>query len=455
MTRRNRLAARPRIERLDERCVLSTLTPALLRSAYGLDSVSFSNGAVKGTGKGQTIAIVDAFDDPFILSDLATFSRKYGLPVLAPTSTPAVNGPTSTAASTITVYNLAGPATDPGWNQETALDVEWAHAVAPDANIILVEAASASTRDLIAAVNGAKGIAEVTAVSMSWGSAEFAGQTAYDGVFTTPAGHKGITFLASAGDSGAGAEWPASSPNVVSVGGTSLTVGASGSRLGETYWSGTGGGTSRYEPEPTYQAARQSTGHRSGPDVAAVADPNTGVLIISGGQTLQVGGTSLGSPVWAGLVSLANQGRALAGQGSLDGPTQTLPKLYAAPAGSFNDITTGPGTRATAGYDTATGLGSPNARTLVSFLAGGPSIGGAGTTSTGSGSTIVGTTTGTVGTTTGPGKTTTITPPRPPLRWQIATVGTHPSRKPGYPQVDREMGTGTGRVQPEPVPISL
>ncbi|WP_435010676.1 S53 family peptidase [Tundrisphaera lichenicola] len=408
MTRQWRLAARPRLEILDERCVLSTITPSQLGSAYGLNSISFLNGTVQGNGKGQTIAIIDAYHDSTIYSDLTAFDQKYNLPGLTLTSRPVANSPTSKALGSFSQYNLGGSRTDAGWNQETALDVEWAHAVAPGANIILVEAASSSLTDMLAAVKFAKSISSVSVVSMSWGSAEFSGQTSYDSIFTTPSGHGGITFLASSGDSGAGAEWPASSPNVVSVGGTSLAVNSSGARVSETYWSGSGGGISRYEPEPAYQRSVQSTGKRTTPDVAALADPNTGVIIVSGGRQYQIGGTSLSSPIWAGLIAIADQGLAIGGKTSLDGATQTLPMIYAAPVGSFFDVTSGPGSRATVGYDTATGLGTPNAQPLISYLTSGT------TTTTGTG----GTTSGTGGTTTTGGGTTPVTPPKQPHRRQ-------------------------------------
>ena len=187
-------------------------------------------------------------------------------------------------------------------------------------------------------------------------------------MFTTPAGHRGITYLASTGDSGAGVEWPSSSANVVGVGGTSLTVNTSGARSAESAWSGSGGGTSTVVSRPSYQSQVVSGSMRDAPDVSIVADPGTGVVINSRGGQMQVGGTSLSAPVWAGLIAVADQGLAVAGKPTLDGATQTLPDLYKAPAGSYFDVVTG--SRATVGYDTSTGLGSPNAATLIPFLDG-------------------------------------------------------------------------------------
>ena len=224
---------------------------------------------------------------------------------------------------------------------EEALDVEMAHAAAPGANIVLIEARSASTNDLIAAVNSAKSIPGVSVVSMSWGSSEFSGELSDDSVFTTPSGHVGITYLASAGDDGAGVEWPSSSPNVVGVGGTSLIVNSTGGRAAESAWTSSGGGVSQFEPKPSYQSSVVSGKYRSAPDVSLDADPNSGVVIVSQGSQVQVGGTSLSSPVWGGLIAIADQGLTISGKSSLNGATQTLPDLYKAPAGSFYDVVGG------------------------------------------------------------------------------------------------------------------
>ncbi len=362
MSKRNRSIVLPRLEVLEARTVLSTYSPAQLSHAYGLDSVSFSSGgnAIKGDGAGQTIALIDVYHDANIATELQTFSSRYGLPT-----------------ASISVINQAGSTSNNIWAEEEALDVEWAHAAAPGANILVVEAASTGIPDLLTAINAAKNTAGVSVISMSFGSVEFSSESTYDNEFTTPSGHTSITFLASTGDNGAGTQWPASSPNVVAVGGTSLSLDDAGNRVGESSWSGSGGGYSTYESEPSYQKSAQSTGKRGAPDVALDADPNTGVSVysVANGGWITAGGTSLSSPVWAGLMAIANQGRALEGKGTLDGATQTLPDLYAAPAGSFNDITTGD--RATTGYDTVTGLGTPNAAMLVAALTGDPNVGAA------------------------------------------------------------------------------
>ena len=422
MTRRSRLAARPRLELLDTRRVLSAVTPAQLDAAYGLNAVTFSNGTIKGTGEGQTIAIVDAYVDPTIYADLTAFDKANNLPNPTLASTPAANSPSSTALPSFTALAVNGAtASDSGWNEEEALDVEMAHAAAPGANIVLVEAPTASTTGLLGAITSVlnnKSFAGVSVVSMSWGSSEFSGETAYDKTFTTPVGHTGVTFIASAGDSGYGAEWPAASPNVVGVGGTTLNVTSTGTVTSQAGWSGSGGGTSQVEAKPSYQKSVPGS-YRSTPDVVVDADPDTGVMIYSGGSKtpIQVGGTSLSSPVFAGLIAIADQGLAVAGKSSLDGPTQTLPDLYGTASGSFTAVqgaTTRTFGRHGTTVTTPTGLGSPNAVKLVASLDGTPTstttTGTTGTGTTGTGTT--GTGTGSSGgsgttTTTGGGGTTT------------------------------------------------
>ncbi len=347
--------------------------PQQLGTAYGASAISW--GAVKGDGTGQTIAIVDAYDDPnlvdstspnFSTSDLAQFDKQFGLP----------DPPSFTKIAQDGSTNL--PRTDGtgNWEIEEALDVEWAHAMAPGASIVLVECSYPSDQDLMSAgVQTAAALPGVSVVSMSFGSDEWPSETSFDNNFITPSGHQGVTFLASTGDSGAPGGYPAYSPNVVAVGGTSLSLGTGSSYGSEAGWSDGGGGTSSYESEPAYQEAVQSTGHRTIPDVAFDADPNTGVPVYDSldrtSPWLQVGGTSLAAPCWAGLIAIANQGRVAAGGTTLDGPSQTLPALYSLSSSDFHDITSGSnGNSAAPGYDQVTGLGTPQANLLVPALAG-------------------------------------------------------------------------------------
>ena len=278
--------------------------------------------AVKGDGTGETIALIEAYHDPSITSDLKTFDATFGLP-----------------DPSMTVVDQAGQASDDGWALEESLDVEWAHAIAPGANILVVEASSQSLPALVTAVNTARNTPGVVAISMSWGFTEFRKETAYNSIFTTPSGHTGITFVAASGDNGVagGPEWPSTAPTVVAVGGTSLYVDNAGNYQLELPWADSGGGYSRIEPEPGFQRSVQGTGGKSTPDVAFDGDPNTGVLVYQTsietglGSWEIVGGTSLGTPAWAAIIAVADQGRGLAGKGSLDGGTQTLPALYALP----------------------------------------------------------------------------------------------------------------------------
>ena len=352
--------ARLRLEQLESRDLLSGYTPAQMLTAYGFDQL-----AIAQPGLGQTIAIVEAFQDPKIQSDVATFDARYNLPAL-----------------NLTVVNDGATAPDPtgGWQQETALDVEWAHAIAPYASIVLVQAANDLVNTagvpvaLLHAATVAAGQPNVHVVSMSWGFDEFGSETLFDGDFARP----GITFVAASGDNGAPPEWPAVSPNVVAVGGTTLQITVSGSYVGEVGWGnglhsssrgGSGGGLSQFEPAPIYQ---QGSGRRMNPDVAYDGDPNTGVAIYDSGSGgwIVLGGTSAGTPQWAALVALADQ------VGAASNPVQpplssaqTLAALYQEQA-DFHDITSGNnGLAAGPGYDLVTGLGSPKANLLVPALA--------------------------------------------------------------------------------------
>jgi hypothetical protein len=344
-------------------------SPSQILSAYGFNLIS-ENGA------GQTIAIIDAYDDPTIKSDLLTFDQNYGL-----------------RAANLTVVNQTGgsllpsPDLSGNWGVETALDVEWAHALAPGANILLVEANSADTTDLFAAASWAASqhaSLDVSVISMSFGAGEYATETIDDNTFKTAATTGGVTFVAGTGDSGYPASYPAFSPYVVAAGGTSLQLDTNGAYLSETGWSGSGGSISTYESQPSYQkgVVTQSSTRRTVPDVAFDADSNTGVWIYDsfnnpyGGPWIGIGGTSFASPAWAAIVAITNQVRAQSGQSgqtsSLNGFTQTLPGLYKLPASDFHDITSGFNGRYSAGpgYDLVTGRGTPIVNQLVFDLAG-------------------------------------------------------------------------------------
>jgi subtilase family serine protease len=397
----DRFRMRLNVEQLENRTLLSVFAPGQITHAYGIDQIAFNGGKVKGDGSGQTVAIVDAYYDATVQQDLAGFSSTFGLPQLD-----GLNG--NGKFSQVDLSNQIRSPAGNDWTLETALDVEWAHAVAPKANILLVSAANdaqdpttGEPTALLDAVHTAATTSGVSTVSMSWGISEVPGETSWDSVFSTP----GVTFVASSGDSGAETSWPAVSPNVVSVGGTTLKLTSSNTIASETGWGhgdwsaydgGSGGGFSQYEKLPSYQSnistvtngwKLTSFGVRLSPDVAYVGNPSTGLYVLDSadGGWYQVGGTSAGAPQWASLIAIADQGRALAGQAPLSS-TQTLSALYANPAG-FHDITQGnTGTyyvvnnfnqvvgtipvAAGKGYDMVTGLGTPIANVLVPSLAG-------------------------------------------------------------------------------------
>jgi hypothetical protein len=331
--------------------------PAQISHAYAFDQVTLADGST-GDGTGQTIAIVDAYNAPNIVQDLHVFDQQWGLP-----------DPNLTVA---TPQGL--PAYNSGWALESTLDVEWAHAMAPGANIVLVEALTSSYGYMLPAVDYAATQTGAAVVSMSWGSGEFSAETSsfYDGHF---AGYTNLAFVAASGDSGAPPIWPSVSPNVVSVGGTSLFLDGQGNIINETGWSGSGGGISRFESQPAYQngVVTQSSTNRTSPDVAYNANPNTGVYVRFNNGWYQVGGTSAGAPQWAALLAIADQGRAVVGSNPL-GSQDTLNALYSLyNSPDFNDITVGTSTgnphySAGVGYDLVTGMGSPNANLLINDL---------------------------------------------------------------------------------------
>lgn len=314
-------------------------------------------------GAGQVIGIVDAYDHPNIESDLAVFNEAMDL----------VGCTTANGCFKKVYANGKKPKMQDNWALQIALDVEWAHAIAPQAKIILVEAESNSWSALLKAVqvavsNGAN------IVTMSWGSNEFANEVNFDNYFT----NSGVAFLSAAGNLGAGVHYPAASPNVLGVGATHLTVDADGNYVSESAWSKTGGGLSVYENEPQYQVAfnipNNPQAKRGVPDVAAIGDPNAGVAVYSShkaGGWHVMGGTGLSTPVWAGFLALGNSGRI----SSLGMPHYVLYKL-AQLSYNFNykDITTGSNgscgyfCTAQVGYDYLTGLGSPNNPNFINSI---------------------------------------------------------------------------------------
>jgi Subtilase family len=376
----------PAVEALEDRRLLSgnpaptALTPAEVRSYYGSDKIKFAYWAVihtefgpvidrvtsPGDGTGQTIAIIDKYYDPNIQNDVNVFDSQFNLP--------AIN---------LTIDQLpSSTTTDPtgSWENEESLDVEWAHAIAPGANIVVVNCGP-KTADFLNAVTAAANYPGVSVVSMSLGGTESKAELADDSYFTNPTNHGGInvSFVAASGDDktniGPGPLSPSVSPNVLAVGGTILTLSPSGNS--EASWQNSEGGQSAFEPEPSYQQGVQQTGFRTTPDVAYAATNfaaydsfpvvNNGQSVVLDWHTPQ--GTSLGAPQWAALIAIANQGRTLYGEPTLS----NLPAaLYSLPSSDFNDITSGPANREGfspgPGYDEITGLGTPKAKQLVADL---------------------------------------------------------------------------------------
>ncbi|HEU5270840.1 MAG TPA: S53 family peptidase [Jatrophihabitans sp.] len=332
--------------------------PASLQSAYALPSST--------AGSGQTVAIVDAYDDPNAESDLTTYRSQYGLPAC------------TTANGCFRKVNQSGatsplPAANTSWAGEISLDVDMVSAVCPNCHILLVEANSAYLSDLGTAVNTAVSLG-AKFVSNSYGAGESGSENSYDSSYFH---HPGVAITASTGDNDYdGGSYPATSAYVTAVGGTSLTTAANSRGWSETVWNtfsyteGTGSGCSQDVAKPAFQSGI-STGcsRRAEADVSAVADPATGVAVYQsyGGSGWMVyGGTSAASPIVASVYALAGT------PGASD-----IPNAYPyAHTGNLNDVTSGsngtcgaPLCTAGTGWDGPTGLGTPNG--VAAFAAGG------------------------------------------------------------------------------------
>ena len=314
--------------------------PAQLQSAYGLTGVS-------GSGT-PTVAIVDAYGYPNAEADLAVYRAQYGLP------------PCTTANGCLKIVGQTGgkapPRVDVGWDQEQALDLDMVSAACPSCHILLVQATSASFSNLWTGVDYAKTVAGVKAISNSYGNTDSSSYSAYDSHYSA----NNIAVTVSTGDYGYGAQWPATAPGAIAVGGTSLRDGGARGWT-ETVWDGTGSGCGLGHAKVSWQSGiTDACGGRMEADVSAVADPNTGVAVYgpasrSVSQWMVFGGTSASAPLIGAMFALRN------------GSINAASSIYSHTA-NLNDVTSGSnGTcpvayycNGQAGYDGPTGLGTPN-----------------------------------------------------------------------------------------------
>ncbi|MBA2395538.1 MAG: S53 family peptidase [Ktedonobacteraceae bacterium] len=315
------------------------LAPKDLQHAYNLPSMT--------AGKGQTIAIIDSYDNPIAEKDFAVYRATFGLP------------PCTAANGCFRKVDQDGgkkyPQPDASWASEISLDLDMVSAIAPNSHILLVEANTANLSDLGRAVDTAARMG-ATEISNSYGSLE----TARDA--TTMAhyfNHPGVAITASSGDSGYGVQLPAAYNTVIAVGGTTLNTADNARGWTESAWGGSGSGCSRYISKPKWQSYSQCS-HRAVVDVSAVADPDTGVAVYnsyqnSDGQWAVYGGTSASAPIIAGIYALAGNA------------TRTSASYLYNHTANLNDVTNGTnGTcqpiylcTASKGYDGPTGLGTP------------------------------------------------------------------------------------------------
>lgn len=334
-------------------------SPAEVKSFYSFDTSI-------DAGKGHTIAVVVAYSNPKVESDLVYFSQKFKLPK------PNILVVNQTGGSTL-------PATDATWATEVILDTQWAHAIAPSAKILVVCASTASINDLFTAVWYAAQHAKY--VSISWGTAEFQSQSDFEVEFKKYV-DKGVTFISSSGDFGATTHYPASSSYVISVGGTTINTDSHHNFVSETGWISSGGGCSQFTAPAPAQASYEGykkiscaqVNKRAVPDTSCLANPNTGVLIYDSLNCnltsptscwKVIGGTSLGAPI--------TTARAVIFGGQFNANT-VYSGLF-----PFRDITSGSSVglnnntyTATVGYDLVTGVGSPLGRFAVSSTAPAP-----------------------------------------------------------------------------------
>ena len=337
-------------------------TPQQIRIAYGINNITVPGNQL---GAGITVAVIIAYTYPNLQNDFNIYCTRFGLPL-----------------QTLNRVTMPGATQNSGWALEECLDVQQVHSVAPYASIMVVEAASASYTDIFAAINYAT-THGANIISMSFGSSEFSSQLTLSNSFNNTS----IAYVASSGDTAAVVEFPSSSPNVLSVGGTTLNLNTSGTRVSETTWNSGGCGVSAYVTKPAFQSGISTitAARRTCCDLSLVANPSTGVYTYYNGVWYSVGGTSVSAPLFSGMLAICNQLRVNAGKPKLttvNGASNNiltyiykqlyLPSLTggAAYRNNFNDITSGSDGRyrSANGYDYPTGLGSPKLNVLATSL---------------------------------------------------------------------------------------
>jgi subtilase family serine protease len=315
--------------------------PSSLQAAYNLPSAS--------GGSGQTVAIVDAYDDPKAEADLGVYRSQYGLSAC------------TTANGCFKKVNQTGgtsyPRGDSGWAEEESLDLDMVSAACPNCKILLVEASSASMTNLGTAVNTAVQLG-AKFVSNSYGGSESSSDSTYDSTYFN---HPGVAITVSSGDNGYGVEYPAASKYVTAVGGTSLKTASTSRGWADTVWSGAGSGCSADDAKPTWQTD-SGCARRTVADVSAVADPNTGVAVYDSYRSatgwMVFGGTSASSPLIAATYALA--GAPSSGSYPASFPYAHTSALYDVTSGSNGSCSGSYLCTGSTGYDGPSGLGVPN-----------------------------------------------------------------------------------------------
>jgi subtilase family serine protease len=354
-------------------------TPAQIKTLYSMP--------VGLNGSGIKIAVIGAYINQYAARNLNEFSTKFNLPR------------TTDGAKWFNEWPMTGAVNDTParqWNLEWDLDLQWAHAIAPNAELHAVYAKSSNMVDMLAGVSYAVNTLKANVISMSWGSTEIASESTNETTFknlSTTANSGGLIFVASAGDTGAIVSYPSTSAYVLSIGGTSVNINSDSTRWIESAWSGTGGGISKYISKPAWQTNTNIAGNRSTPDISIFADPYTGAYVcttsIAGSQYsttstvwVSMGGTSVGAPVFAGFMALVLQNRVNNKKSGLTNSvleTALYGLLAPGSANQYNaciyDIvngsakSTGATNRATNKYDKATGIGTIfNGSALIELL---------------------------------------------------------------------------------------